>query len=212
MAWQDTYAAQIGSWTADYVPAAVLEAMSSSHVLGIFFYMATEPALHIWMGVNDIPAGIDGVTPDGTVFLGGGRLLNIPSLEVLCNGQSGSVSFGISGIDPATAAEVLAAMPPVRGKKVMIALTTLDQYYQPTASLIPVWSGTASHPTEESGVVPGDANPTVSLSLAVISGNNTRSRASGSLWSSAHQKADYPTDRGCDQASRIARGVAPTWP
>jgi len=212
MAWMDTYAAQIGSWRADYVSAEVITSMSSSHQLGIFFYMATDPALHIWMGVNDIPAGIDGVTADGTVFLGGGRLLNVPSLEVLCNGQSGSVSFGISGIDPATAAEVMAAMPPVRGKQVMIALTTLDQYYQPTASLIPVWSGTASHPSEESAVVAGEDNPNVTLSLAVISGNNTRSRPSGSLWSSAHQKALYPTDLGCDHTSRIARGVAPAWP
>jgi len=224
MAWMDTYADLIGSWTLDYVPPAVIASMSTSHQLGIFLQMDTDPAMHVWMGVNDIPAGFDSVDPDGTVYLGAGRLINVPALEVLVNGQSGSVEFGIAGIDPVTAAQVIATMPPVRGKTVRIGLTTLDDYYQPTASLISVWSGTASHPSEASPAVGEGENPTTTLSLAVVSGNNTRSRPSSSLWSPAHQTAVWeaffptpaeqaanPRDRFCDQTPRLGRGVAPVW-
>lgn len=200
------------AYSVDYVPPAVIESMRSSHMLGIFLRMETDPALHIWLGVNDIPAGFDSIDPAGTVYLGGGRLLNVPTLEVLVNGQSGSVEFGISGIDPATALKVLDTMPPVRGKAVQIGLTTLDDYYQPTSGIIPIWTGAASHPSERSEPVSGSGSPTLAISLAVISGNGTRSRASASMWSSAHHKAKHPTDLFCDGTARLARGVAPAWP
>jgi len=49
------------------------------------------------------------------------------------------------------------------------------------------------------------------LSLAVVSGERTRSRPSRSMWSSAHQKAISSTDKFCDATARLARGVQPTW-
>jgi hypothetical protein len=208
----DDLADQIGSYSSEYVPSEVIETMASSHLLGIFLRLDTNPALHIWMGVNDIPAGFDSIDEEGTVYLGGGRLLNVPTLEVLVNGQSDSVEFGIAGIDPATAQKVLDEMPPVRGRDIRIGLTTLDDHYQPTASPVAIWGGTASHVTETSEVVKETENATTAISLASVSGNNTRSRASASLWSSAHQKALYPTDLFCDGTSRLARGVAPVWP
>ena len=212
MAWQDDLAGYIGSYSLEYVPASVIDAMSASHVLAIFFRLDTDPALHIWMGINDIPSGFDSMDEDGTVYLGGGRLLNVPTLEVLVNGQSDSVEFGIAGIDPATAQKLVDTMPPLRGKDVRIGLTTLDDHYQPTASPVAIWGGTASHMTETSETVTGTENATTALSLATISGNNTRSRPSASLWSSVHQKALHPTDKFCDGTARLARGVAPAWP
>lgn len=212
MGWMDDLADQIGSYSNDYVPSGVIEAMASSHMLGIFLRLDTDPALHIWMGINDIPAGFDSIDEDGTIYLGGGRLLNVPTLEVLVNGQSDSVEFGIAGIDPATAQKVLDEMPPVRGKDIRIGITTLDDHYQPTASPVAIWGGTASHVTETSEVVKETENATTAVSLASVSGNNTRSRASSSLWSAVHQKALHPTDRFCDGTARLARGVAPVWP
>ncbi|TIX71694.1 MAG: hypothetical protein E5V25_07850 [Mesorhizobium sp.] len=208
MAWQDL----IGSYSLEYVPQVVLDSMATSHILGIFFRLETDPGLHIWAGVNDIPAGFDSIDEDGTVYLGGGRLLNIPALEVLVNGQSSSVEFGISGIDPSTAQKVVDTMPDVRGKDIKIGFTTLDQYYQPTSSIVALWTGTASHPTESSPPVTGGEDKKTTLSLAVVSGTNTRSRASQVLWTPAHQKALYPTDEFCSGVARLGRGVAPAWP
>ena len=196
----------------DWVPADVVESLRGSHNLGIFLRVDTDPALHVWFGVNDIPASIDGVDPDGTVYIGGGRLLGVPTLEVLVNGTADSVEFTLSGVDPATGNAMIDSLPPVRGAAVQVGLTTLDQYWQPISNIIPIWTGTASHIGEASPAVQGSQSPTLTLSLTVVAGDRTRSRPARSLWSSAHQKALSPTDSFCDQTSRLSRGVLPTWP
>lgn len=196
----------------DWIPPELVSALSGSHDLGIFLRLDTTPALHIWFGVNDIPAAIDGVDPAGTVYLGGGRLIGVPTLETLVNGTSDSVEFTLSGISPDTAAQLIASLPAVRGKRLQIGVTALDDYHQPLTSPIPIWTGIASHVTESSPSVAGPENVTVTLQLSVVAGDNTRSRPSRALWSSAQQKAISPTDKFCDNTARNSRGVYPVWP
>lgn len=195
----------------DFIPPHIIEEMRGSHQLGIFLRVDTDPGLHIWFGVNDIPANFDSIDPDGTVYLGGGRLIGVPTLEVLVNGTSDSVEFTLSGLDPATAAKTLDSIPKVRGADVHMGLTTLDQYFQPMSGIIPIWTGVASHVGEQSPAVESGQNAAITLSLAVVSGEATRSRAARSLWSGPHQKANSPTDLFCDPAARLARGVQPSW-
>lgn len=207
-----------------WVPDAVINELKGSHRLGIFLRVGTDPALHICFGVNDMPIGFDSIDPDGTVYLGGGRLIGIPSLEVLVNGTSDAVDFTVSGIDPATGAAMLDSIPPVRGAPVHLGITTLDQYWQPMTPIIPLWRGTASHAKESAEPVQEGEGQTISLALAVVSGENMRSRKSSSLWSSAQQieaskalragkpSASLPDDLFCDPTARLARGIAPVWP
>ncbi len=54
-----------------WVPENVIAELRGSHQLGIFLHIATSPALHLWFGVNDIPAGIESIDPAGTTYLGG---------------------------------------------------------------------------------------------------------------------------------------------
>jgi len=194
-----------------WVPDNVIEELRGSHQLGIFLRIDTDPALHMWFGINDIPANFDSIDPDGTVYLGGGRLVGVPTLEVLVNGTADSVEFTLSGIDPGTAAKTIDSLPAVRGASVHMGITTLDQYFQPMSDIIPIWTGTASHVGEQSPAVPSGQSVTLTLSLAVVAGEATRSRPARTLWSSAHQKALSPTDKFCDETARLARGVQPTW-
>jgi len=194
-----------------WVPDNVIEELRGSHQLGIFLRIDTDPALHMWFGINDIPANFDSIDPDGTVYLGGGRLVGVPTLEVLVNGTADSVEFTLSGIDPGTAAKTIDSLPPIRGAAVHMGITTLDQYFQPMSDIIPIWTGTASHVGEQSPAVPSGESVTLTLSLAVVAGEATRSRPARTLWSSAHQKALSPTDKFCDETARLARGVQPTW-
>lgn len=194
-----------------YVPDAVVERLSYSHLLGIFMLVNSDPALHLYFGANDIPANFDGMDPSGTVYLGGGRLNGIPTLEVLVNGTADSVQFTMSGVDPATGAKVLDELPDVRGADIMIGLTTLDDYYQPMTDPIPIWSGMGSHVSEASGAVGPTEKPSLDLALTAVAGESTRSRAARVLWSPPHQKAISPTDKFCDETARLARGVQPTW-
>jgi hypothetical protein len=196
----------------DYVPANVVDAMRGSHDLGVFIRIDSDPALHVWLGVEDKPAGIDSIDPDGTVYLGGGQLIGVPALEVLVNGKSDNVEFFMSGIDPATGGRMLDEMPAIRGKTVQVGITTLDPYFQPMSAIIPLWSGVASHPSESSPVVKTGQNRSLRLALSVVAGENARSRTSKSVWSHAQQIADFPTDDFCKNMQRLARGVQAVWP
>lgn len=194
------------------VPSNVIEALGTSHQLGIFLRVDTDPALHLCFGVNDMQIKFDSIDEDGTIYNGAGQLLGIPSLEVLVNGKSDSVEFTLSGVDAATATRLVDSLPPVRGADVMLGITTLDHLYQPMSSIIPIWSGVASHVSEASAPVEARKAPTLTLALSVVSGEPTRSRPARSLWSSAHQKAISPDDKFCDGTARLAsRGVNPPW-
>jgi len=195
-----------------WVPDNIIEELRGSHQLGIFLRIDTDPALHMWFGINDIPANFDSIDPDGTVYLGGGMLVGVPTLEVLVNGTADSVEFTLSGIDPQTATKTIESLPAVRGASVHMGITTLDQYFQPMSDIIPIWVGTASHVGEQSPAVPSGETVRLTLSLAVVAGESTRSRGARSTWSSPHQKAFSPTDKFCDGVSRLARGVQPVWP
>ncbi len=128
------------------------------------------------------------------------------------NGTSDSVEFTLSGVNPATGAKLIDSLPPVRGADLYVGLTTLDQYYQPMSGIIPIWHGKASHNTETVQPVMGTNNKSMTLGLAVTSGEDGRSRPSRSTWTSAQQAAFSPTDHFCDQVGRLARGVNPVWP
>lgn len=198
------------------VPDTVCEEMRGSHLLGVFIHIDTDPEpTRVWLGVNDIPAGITSVDPTNQEkYLGGGWLREVPNLEILLNGRAERADFVLSGIKPGDVAEVdfddLTLK--IRGKKFRIGITTLDQFYQPMSDIIPLLTGKVSHPTESSPTVSGQDIPTVSLGLSVGFGSTTRDRSSQVLWSTPHHKAKFPTDKFCDQTARLERGSNPSWP
>lgn len=197
------------------VPENVINAMRGSHLLGIFLRIATVPPTRVWFGVNDIPAGINGIDPTtNELYIGGGWLRQIPNLEIILNGRAEQADFILSGIKPGDVAQVdfdqLAL--DIRGKEFHVGITVLDDNYQPISSIIPLITGNVSHPTESSPTVAGGQSQSVTLGLSVGFGPTTRDRSSQVLWSSPHHKARFPTDKFCDQTARLERGSNPSWP
>ncbi len=195
-----------------WIPDDIVAAMRGSFQLGIFLRVDTDPALHVWFGANDIPARFDSIDAEGTVYMGGGRLIGIPTLEILVGGTADSVEFTLSGVDPLTSAKAIDSIPPVRGAAVQLGIATLDDFYQPMGPIIPIWKGTASHVSEASEAVQGNGTPSITLSLSVVTGSVTRSRPAQTTWTHAMQTALFPTDHFCKQVQRLSRGVAPVWP
>lgn len=196
------------------VPDNVLARMRGSHMLGVFVRVDTDDPLGVWLGIADIPAKIDDVDIDGMIYRGGGRLANVPDLEATVNGIAEYAEFTLSGIAPDQlgpwSAEALHEM--VKGRAVHVGVTTLDDYYQPMSSIIPLLKGKAQRVSEYWPPVTGTQNPTITLGLGVGFGLTTRDRPAASLWSEPHHRADHPTDAFCDETARLAKGVQPDWP
>lgn len=196
-----------------WVSDDIIADLRGSHEIGIYFRMDSDPPLRLWMGVNDVPQRLLAYDTEGDeIYLGGGRLQNIPYLEILLNGAADRQEFTMSGIDPDTLGLAAEELPEVRGCAVHIGITTLDDHHQPKSAIIPLLEGTASLITEASEPVEGTDNIQVTMGLSVAFGNVTRSRKTAVMWSAAMQRALYPTDAGCDGTARLARGVQPVWP
>ncbi len=200
------------AYSTAYVPDVITGRLRQSTLLGLFVRVETDPALHIWFGVNDIPAQFDAIDETGQVYFGGGQLIGFPTLEVLLNGASDVVDFTLSGVDPKTGARLIDSLPPVRGAAVHVGITTLDDFYQPMSRVIPIWCGVAARTAESMPTVSGAETPSLTLALSVVGGENMRSRPSRALWSQAQQQALAPGDDFCKATALLARGVQRAWP
>jgi hypothetical protein len=197
-----------------YVSGTVVSALRQSVNLGIFFRLATTPAaLRLCLGVNDVPIGIESVDPDGSVYVGAGRLIGIPQLEVLLNGLADRIEFYVDGVSNDDLVNLAPAAASVKGKAVTVGIATLDKRFQPTTNIIPLWSGFADFWSMQRKVQPiGETNPSQMIALSVGTGDLARSRSRRSYWTSAQQKAVSATDEFCDRVARYSSTYEVTWP
>jgi hypothetical protein len=196
-----------------YLPAPVTEALRGSVNLGLYWRLGTEPALHLWMGFNDVPIGIPSLDAEGTVYLGAGKLMNIPELEVLINGIADRTEFYLSGVSIEASNIVDEEAPPVTGAPVHVGIAVLNDRYQPTTPIIPLWTGTADYWTmKQSRTEKATDTPTRTIAISVGTGDTTRSRPRFGFWTDAQQRIISSTDAFCDRVARYSRGYQVTWP
>lgn len=223
-----THTAKLDNTAADGVP--VLETLDSDELQtllavdqlciltsevgnAVFFRLDTDPPLRLWCGINDIPIQLTNVDAGGAVYLGAGRLLNVPDLEVLINGIADRVEFYLPGVSVENSNRVAAGAPAIQGAAVHVGLATLDDRYQPTTEITPVWYGLADlwamkQPKSSDPSQP----PARTLVLSVGSGRTGRARARRAAYTSVQQKLLYPDDKFCDFVSRYTTLYEVKWP
>ena len=198
----------------DVTPAAAPQGRALT-TNAVFFRLDTDPPLRLWCGINDIPIGIDVIDEAGSVYLGAGRLLNVPDLEVLINGAADRVEFFLPGasVENANRVATAAVAMEIQGAPVHVGRATLDDRYQPVTPIEPVWYGLADlwamrQPMSADPAAP----PSRTLVLSAGSGRTGRSRARRAAYTSAQQKLRFPTDKFCDFVSRYTSLYEVTWP
>lgn len=196
-----------------YFADATIAAFKASFNLGVFFRLGTSPALHMSFSVNDIPIQMPGLDAVGTVYQGGGRLQNIPALELMVNGLSSKVSFTLNGVDSTLAQMMLDSAPEVLGAPVTVGICPMDQYFQPVGAITAMWTGTAEYVSEEITVERDIAKPqTQSLALIASAGDTSRAFSSFLTFTDAAHRAIFATDSFFDRVSRQVVGYRVTWP
>lgn len=196
-----------------YVSDATIAALKAGGNLGLFFRLGTAPALHLSFGVNDVPITLPSYDDPGTVYLGAGRLVDIPQFEALINGLSDKVTFSLSGIDPVEASYMLDSAPEVLGARTTIGMAMIDARWQPIGSIIGLWTGTADYVSEKMDLETDVAkNRVQSIMLTTSTGDASRAFPNLLTYTDAVQRAMHPTDAFFQRVSRYVQTYLVSWP
>lgn len=196
-----------------YIDGTTIAALRQNANLAFFFRLGTTSPMRLVLGVNDIPIGIPVLDGGGSVYLGAGRLLNIPDLEMLINGITDKVTFSVSGVDAATVAAFAVVSPKVLGSLVTIGMAVLDTHYQPIGSIVSLWDGGADYWAMDQPVVADETAQIVrTISLVCASGDQSRGFPALDTFTAQSQKTKYPTDSFCDNVARYYAGQVVSWP
>lgn len=196
-------------WIAD----DVIEALRRDLALGVFLRVDCDDPLRVWMGVADCPIGVDGVDPAGTIYRGAGRLVDVPELDLLINGQGDQIAFGLSGVDADFVERLSIEAPEIRGVAVHVGIAPLDARWQPRTSIIPLWRGTADR-WAASRKAPSDPtkSPVHSIALHVAVGDTSRAQHKAASFTSAWQQLRSPGDRFFERVPRYVQQTLIAWP
>ena len=200
-----------------FLPDSWCAAWRGTHYnLGLFFRLETAPSLHLWFGVAPITAAIANIDVEGTVYIGAGILLNLPdALEVLLNGTTDRIDWTLTGVNPSLLNQISlhSNAPSVVGARTTLAIAPMDERWQLAAAPQALWEGTANFWEEAQPVQTDMAKPrTRTLTLATMTGDDSRALPYFSTWSDRVQKAISPTDRFCERTPRYYQGQSIRWP
>ena len=197
-----------------YIPDPTITAFKGIYNLGLFFRLATSPALHLWWGVSDVPAQIDALDVAGTVYNGAGLMTDVPdALEMLINGTASRVDWEMSGVPANLTAELASSAPNVVGCRVDFAIAALDARWQLIAAPTSVWVGTADFWAEAQTPQTDISKPRLrKIILSTMAGDTSRALPNFATWTDLDQFAISATDTFCERVPRYYTGQQITWP
>lgn len=162
--------------------------------IGYFFRVLGEDlSLRLFFGINTIMYGFTS-DPDGAVYRGAGRILDIPDFDGLLNGITETVEWSISGI-PAELTDYLTEIPNVEGASVMLGYCPMDHRGQPRMRIVPEWSGVADFISYDIQPTKEGEQRRFKLALTTHTGDETRRTPQRSAFTQAEQQINYPGDQ-----------------
>ncbi|WP_447724639.1 hypothetical protein [Sphingomonas koreensis] len=155
--------------------------------------IACDPPVLLWGGVGPIELGPDAVIPEVETALGGGELINFPDFQQLVAGTAERLDFLLSGVSEQTVALAQEESTNVAGARVDIGRIDFGYDWQPLGPI--EWEGvfearslSVSRPSTSGGMV------TRSITLTIVSGDTTRSRAPNAYFTDADQRRRNAAD------------------
>lgn len=167
----------------------------------VLFRIASDPVARVWGGVGDliIPADIVEIAP--ALYLGGGRLVDVPELEQVINGTASRIEITVSGVSAQTLALAITESASVKGAKVHVGIAYFDDDWQ----LDEVeWVAVLRADT----LTTSRQGTTRSITISIGTEDTDRSKAPISFWTDADQRHRSPTDRFFDHIAGIAQGTS----
>lgn len=209
-----------------YIPTTFTNLMrerGNSVYMGAFFRLALDPILRVWMHIQDFPTKREGVYGvgdlgyesgvDGETYLGMGRLLGMPDLEVSSDGSAPRFTMQLSGVPPEYAAMFDEEAESVAGIEARIGICPLDEYGQPLHSIIPLQTTYAD--VVNFAMDAGDgplAQRTQTVSVSLGAGDGRRATPKLTSWTHAQHQILHPGDDFFKSQGRYIQGLRIAWP
>lgn len=179
---------------------------------GIFFRLATDPAVRLWSGFGDFRLPPDAVEPGGAIYKGGAALGGLPALNALINGVADRVVFQLSGVDNRVLALADAEAQSVRNKLVRLAVVFFGADWRALSNVAWLWTGLADTLSVDEPS-PGEGGDRVrSVSLSVGSLYTGRRRPALAFWTDPDQRRRSADDRFCERVATHTITMVKTWP
>jgi hypothetical protein len=187
---------------------------SSAHRIGVFFRLATDPIVRIWLGVGAIEPGVNVYDAVGATYLGFGEIQSVPNFKQLINGAAERVEFTLSGVS----GDVLQIAAngdaqDVKGKELAVGFAIMGADWKLLgpirwcANYVADYLGIEQQPVEDPN---GDAVRILRLSCGTTF--TGRRRPKFSYFTNRDQQARSPGDRFCERVQIYATGFSKTWP
>lgn len=191
---------------------AILE--SGMQRIGVFFRLATDPVVRLWLGIGNIEPGVNVLDLTGATYQGFGEIQNVPEFNQMINGAAQRVEFSVSGVS----GDILAIASggdaeAVKGKQVSVGLGIFSTDWSLLGSVKWFANYTADYLSVQQSPTDDPKQPVVrTVTLSCGSLMTGRRRPERSYFTDADQQARYPGDLFCNLVGRYAHGFNKAWP
>ncbi len=191
---------------------AVLESGSVS-VVGLVRVALTDGGtLRIWTGVGDLPIRSSAFDEDGAIYLGGGRLLEMPAFSQLVNAIAEQSGIAVTGLTAQMRRLVSEEAHLVIGAEIRAGLVYLGAEWQQIGAVHWLKRGKISDVDARNEAGGGKRMRTAVVSFGT---HAVGRRVPGyGTWTSQDQRSrpGSEDDRACEGVARLVGGVQKPWP
>lgn len=192
---------------------AVLDA--GSQRIGIFFYLATTPAVRIWMGVGKMEPGVNAIDLTGQTYNGFGELVDVPVIRTLVNGAAERMEFLLSGVSQQVLDLAADDAEEVKNKEGALGFALMDDAWQLIGPIHWVRHFVADFLSLRQAVKEepeGAVIRTVMLSVGTQATNRRQPPISFFTDQDQQRRGGSPVDKFCERAGLYRQEVTKVWP
>lgn len=191
--------------------AGELSALSANIVrLGVFFRMATDPVIRLWLGIGDCEVGGNAYDTDASTYTGFGQLTAVPAVQQLINGVADRVTFTLSGVSSEVIQIASGEADSVKNVEVSLGICLFDANWQQLG--VPKWlfRGRADFLAISQSADDNAITRSVELSVGTLF--TSRRRRGLSYLTDYDQQRRSPGDKFCERTLLYSQEVEKVWP
>lgn len=177
-----------------------------------FIRVATPSPVRLWTGIGDFPVTDSAFDADGTVYAGGGRIIDIPAFERIWNGLAERVTITLNGVTDDMRTLAYEEADDVRGAIVRLGICVLGDTWQQVGPVR--WLRRGRVDMIETENRPGDRERIKTISFSLGSQLTGRRVPGTGAYTNADQQSrpGSEDDRFCERTSLYTQNYVIRWP